>query len=94
MNSTSDWHGRTLQASLNEQPGLSLDFYSYGLMLRKRESDAVTEYAVDPAQVAVWRWRVVPQLHRPQASRSPARAWVSRPTTPQPPSGATTLWEI
>lgn len=48
-----DWHGRTLQAALNEQPSLSLDFYSYGVLLRKREGDAVTEYAVDPAQVAL-----------------------------------------
>ncbi len=53
MNPTSDWHGRTLQAALNEQPSLSLDFYSYGVLLRKREGDALTEYAVDPAQVAV-----------------------------------------
>ncbi len=53
MNLTSDWHGRTLQAALNEQPSLSLDFYSYGVLLRKREGDALTEYAVDPAQVAV-----------------------------------------
>ncbi|GAB4523712.1 MAG: hypothetical protein OHK0046_37670 [Anaerolineae bacterium] len=53
MNRAYDWHGRTLQAALSEQPSLSLDFYSYGVMLRKREGDAVTEYAVDPAQVAV-----------------------------------------
>jgi len=42
-----------LQAALSEQPSLSLDFYSYGVLMRKREGDAVTEYAVDPAQVAV-----------------------------------------
>ena len=53
MNDKTNWHGRTLQAALSEQPSLSLDFYSYGVMLRKREGDAVTEYAVDPAQVAV-----------------------------------------
>lgn len=53
MNHASDWHGRTLQAALSEQPSLSLDFYSYGVLMRKREGDAVTEYAVDPAQVAV-----------------------------------------
>lgn len=53
MNIMSDWHGRTLQMALNELPSLSLDFYSYGVLLRKREGDAVTEYAVDPAQVAV-----------------------------------------
>ena len=48
-----DWHGRTLQVALSEQPSLSLDFYSYGVMLRKREGDSITEYAVDPAQVAI-----------------------------------------
>ena len=53
MNLTSDWHGRALQTALNEQPSLSLDFYSYGVMLRKCEGDAITEYPVDPAQVAV-----------------------------------------
>lgn len=42
-----------MQAALSEQPSLSLDFYSYGVLMRKREGDAVTEYAVDPAQVAV-----------------------------------------
>jgi len=50
---TSDWHGRVLQIALNEEPSLSLDFYSYGVMLRKREGDTLTEYTVDPAQVAV-----------------------------------------
>lgn len=50
---TSNWHWRTLQTALNEQPSLSLDFYSYGVMLRKREGDTLTEYPVDPAQVAV-----------------------------------------
>lgn len=53
MNPAYDWHGRTLQTALNELPSLSLDFYSYGVLLRKREGDAVTEFAVDPAQVAV-----------------------------------------
>jgi len=53
MNPAYDWHGRVLQTALNEEPSLSLDFYSYGVMLRKREGDAITEYAVDPAQVAV-----------------------------------------
>ncbi len=50
---TSDWHGRTLQTALNELTSLSLDFYSYGVLLRKREGGAVTEFAVEPAQVAV-----------------------------------------
>jgi hypothetical protein len=53
MNLASDWHGRLLQTALNEQPQLSLDFYSYGVLMRKREGDTITEYAVDPAQVAV-----------------------------------------
>ena len=53
MNPTYDWHGCVLQTALNEEPSLSLDFYSYGVMLRKREGDTLTEYAVDPAQVAV-----------------------------------------
>lgn len=53
MNPAYDWHGRVLQTALNEEPSLSLDFYSYGVMLRKREGDTLTEYAVDPAQVAV-----------------------------------------
>lgn len=53
MNPAYDWHGRVLQTALNEEPSLSLDFYSYGVMLRKREGDMLTEYAVDPAQVAV-----------------------------------------
>lgn len=53
MNPAYDWHGRVLQTALNEQPQLSLDFYSYGVLLRKREGDTVTEYPVDPAQVAV-----------------------------------------
>ena len=38
---------------LSEQPSLSLEFYSYGMLMRRREGDAVTEYAVDPAQVAL-----------------------------------------
>ncbi|MEQ8673783.1 MAG: hypothetical protein RLP44_29870 [Aggregatilineales bacterium] len=49
----SNWQGHTLQTALNEQPSLSLDFYSYGVMLRKREGEMLTEFAVDPAQVAV-----------------------------------------
>ncbi len=49
---TSNW-GRALHTALSEQPSLSLDFYSYIVLLRKHEGDALTEYAVDPAQVAV-----------------------------------------
>lgn len=53
MNPGYNWHGRTLQTALSEKPSLSLDFYSYGVMLRKREGNAMTEYPVDPAQVAI-----------------------------------------
>lgn len=35
-----------------EQPSLSLDFYSYGVLLRKRDGETMTEYPVDPAQIA------------------------------------------
>lgn len=49
----SDWHGRALQTALTEQPSLSLDFYSFGVLLRKRDGDIVSEYPVDPAQVAL-----------------------------------------
>jgi hypothetical protein len=38
---------------LQEQPSLTLEFYSYGVLLRKREGDAVTEYPVDPQQIAL-----------------------------------------
>ena len=38
---------------MQEQPSLTLEFYSYGVLLRKREGDAVTEYAVDPQQIAL-----------------------------------------
>lgn len=48
-----DLTGLTLQASLSEQPSLSLNFYSYGCVLRKREGEAITEYPVDPQQVAM-----------------------------------------
>ena len=36
-----------------EQPSLILSFYSFGVMLRKCDGDRVSEYPVDPAQVAV-----------------------------------------
>ncbi len=35
-----------------EQPSLILSFYSFGVMLRKQEGAAVSEYPVDAAQVA------------------------------------------
>lgn len=42
-----------MQAALTEQPQLTLDFYSYGVLLRKRDGQGMTEYPVDPAQIAV-----------------------------------------
>lgn len=36
-----------------EQPSLILSFYSFGVMLLKRDGEQVTEYPVDPAQVAL-----------------------------------------
>jgi len=42
-----------LNTALNEQPELSLSFYSYGCILRKREGDSISEYPVDPQQVAL-----------------------------------------
>ena len=58
MNITSDWNGRllpaaSLSAALTEQPSLILSFYSFGVMLRKTDGELTTEYAVDPAQVAL-----------------------------------------
>lgn len=52
MNAT-DWHGRTLQGVMSEEPSLSLNFYSFGVTLRKREGEQVSEYPIDPAQAAV-----------------------------------------
>lgn len=42
-----------MTAALQEQPSLTLEFYSYGVLLRKREDDAVVEYPVDPQQIAL-----------------------------------------
>jgi len=44
--------GHALQTALTEQPALTLEFYSFGTLLKKREGDTVSEFAVDPAQVA------------------------------------------
>ena len=38
---------------MSEEPSLSLNFYSFGVMLRKREGDTISEYPIDPAHVAV-----------------------------------------
>lgn len=53
MNLVSDWSGRLLTEALTEIPSLVLSFYSFGVMLHKREGDQVSEYPVDPAQVAL-----------------------------------------
>ena len=45
--------GRALATALTEAPTLTLSFYSYGVMLRKQEGEVVTEYPVDPAQIAL-----------------------------------------
>lgn len=42
-----------MTAALQEQPSLTLEFYSYGVLLRKRNGDAVVEYPVDPQQIAL-----------------------------------------
>jgi len=38
---------------MSEQPYLSLNFYSFGVTLRRREGDKITEHPIDPAQAAV-----------------------------------------
>ncbi len=48
-----DVSGQALEQLLTEQPSLVLRFYSYGVMLEKCEGDRVTEYPVDPAQIAL-----------------------------------------
>lgn len=53
MPRTFDLNGSILQSALSEQPDLSLDFYSYGCVLRKREGETITEFPVDPQQVAM-----------------------------------------
>lgn len=53
MNQPQDWNGRVLNAALQEQPSLILSFYSYGVMMQKRTEHGVTEYPVDPEQVAL-----------------------------------------
>ncbi|MBK8139505.1 MAG: hypothetical protein IPK52_27460 [Chloroflexi bacterium] len=52
MAAVSSWNGQALTAALTEQPALTLAFYSFGLMLRKAEGERVSEYPVDPAQIA------------------------------------------
>ncbi len=38
---------------MSEEPSLSLNFYSFGVTLRKREGEQISEYPIDPAQAAV-----------------------------------------
>ncbi len=38
---------------LQEQPSLVLSCYSYGWLMQKRDGEAVTEYALDPAKIAL-----------------------------------------
>src|SRR5688572_6183608 len=53
MNPVSDWSGRLLSQAVMEQPSLTLSFYSFGVMLHKRDGERVSEYPVDPDQVAL-----------------------------------------
>ncbi|HUN08210.1 MAG TPA: hypothetical protein PLQ56_16510 [Aggregatilineales bacterium] len=53
MTDTSAWSGMLLSSALTERPSLLLAFYSFGVMLHKRDGERVQEYAVDPAQVAL-----------------------------------------
>ena len=53
MNHTLDFTGPRLRAALTEQPSLTLEFYSYGMLLRKRDGDSIAEYPVDPGQIAL-----------------------------------------
>lgn len=48
-----DVSGQVLEQALNEQPSLVLKFYSFGVMLEKRDGDRITEYPVDPAHIAL-----------------------------------------
>lgn len=52
MTLASDWNGHLLATAMAEQPSLILSFYSFGVMLRKQEGAAVSEYPVDAAHVA------------------------------------------
>ncbi|MBE2267356.1 MAG: hypothetical protein IAE80_03930 [Anaerolinea sp.] len=53
MNGTPDYAGQALSAALTEAPSLILSFYSFGVMLRKQEGELITEFPVDPAQIAM-----------------------------------------
>ena len=53
MTQPSDWNNRVLNAALQEQPSLILSFYSYGILMQKRTEHGLTEYPVDPEQIAL-----------------------------------------
>lgn len=51
MSPTSDWSGDLLATTLSAVPALTLSFYPFGVMLRKPEGLAVSQYPVDPSHV-------------------------------------------
>jgi hypothetical protein len=53
-----DLNGPILQLALSEQPSLSLDFYSYGCVLRKREGETIIVHPIDSAVVLVLHPRI------------------------------------
>jgi hypothetical protein len=53
MNQPRDGQGRVLSAALQEQPSLVLSFFSYGIVLQKQTGQGLSEYPVDPEQVAL-----------------------------------------
>lgn len=53
MNEKPNWHGRALHSAMSEEPSLSLNFYSFGVTLRRREGNQISEFPIDPAQAAV-----------------------------------------
>jgi hypothetical protein len=53
LNPTSGWQGQLLQTALQEPPQLVLQFFSYGILMRKALGDGTyTEYPVDAAHIA------------------------------------------
>jgi hypothetical protein len=42
-----------LNSALQEEPSLVLSFYSYGVLMRKRDGDITSEYAVNPQDIAL-----------------------------------------
>lgn len=53
MLSTSGWQGQLLQTALQEPPQIVLQFFSYGILMRKALGDGTyTEHPVGAAQIA------------------------------------------